>query len=313
MNPQNTFTTRLDVALHAKQPTHSRGQLQKMIKNGQVKVNGIVLCKPSALISIEDVIEYSMSTSPVTSTILDSVYIDLPILYESATCLVIQKPAHLTIHPGNSLQPNEVTFLHGLKYIFEQKKLPWHQSNILVHRLDKDTTGCVLIAKNPQVHTALQQQFANRTIKKEYLAICKGIMEHATALIDAPIGRSTTDRTKMSVSHHTSARPAKTRYHVLCENAAIPASMVLIELLTGRTHQIRAHFQSIHHPLLGDEHYTDKDTKFMNQKHHISQICLHAYKLQFEDNGLQTVTAPIPPEFLQSLQTLELTNYELGV
>lgn len=311
---EETQPLRLDAYLQYHEPQISRSKLQQHIKSGAVQVNNCVTTKPSTMVTSTDVITYTLQPQQEHTSTIEAVALPLEVLYESDNCIVFNKPAGISVHPGHSSTPNEVTFLHGIKAYFEQHSLPFYQSHTLVHRLDKDTTGCILVAKNPEQHAALQAQFAARTVQKKYCTLCNGLLKNTTALISAPIGRSTTDRTKMNVSNHVSARTAQTRYQVVHQNETIGVSLVDIELLTGRTHQIRVHFQSINHPLLGDASYTNKETKLVNQTNHIEQICLHAYSLEFTDgNTTATVTAPLPDYFKQAAKKLHINYSPLGV
>lgn len=308
------MTNRLDTYLQQCEPAMSRSKVQQQIKLGTVHINGIVAKKPSTSVTSEDVISYTFIPEQERPSTIKAIDLNLEVLYESNNCIVFNKPAGISVHPGHSSEPNEVTLLHGIKFYFKQHSLSFLKAHTLVHRLDKDTTGCILIAKNAEQHTILQAQFAARTVQKKYTTLCNGILKNSTALINAPIGRSPTDRTRMSVSSHVSARSAQTRYTVISQNDSRGASLLDIELLTGRTHQIRVHLQSINHPLLGDNSYSNKETKQLSQTEHIDTMCLHAYLLTFKDNKKTvTVTAPLPNYFKKTAQKLQLDYSALGV
>ncbi len=174
---------------------------------------------------------------------------------------------------------------------------------MLVHRLDKDTTGCLLIAKTPKAHAALQKQFADRTIEKMYLTIVSGRPNIPTAMIDAPIGRHGSERTKMSIHQAVNSRSAKTTYRTIA--SAKGASLLECDLHTGRTHQIRVHLASIGHPVLGDETYDSNASHDAGFALHIESLCLHAWRVTFKSEGKNvTVTAPLPETFSAVLQEL---------
>jgi len=221
--------------------------------------------------------------------------------------MVINKPAGISVHPGAGIPADADTILHGIAPLFAERTLPFSSSAVLVHRLDKDTTGCLLIAKNQQAHKELQMQFEHRTVGKTYLAIVAGIPDPPAAIIEASIGRSSHDRTKMTVYGSNRSREAKTTYRTI--SAAREASLIACDLHTGRTHQIRVHMSTIGHPILGDATYTSAAADALSTSHAIHGICLHARTLTFRspaDKKIHTVTAPLPSSFLASLAAFGL-------
>ena len=177
------------------------------------------------------------------------------------------------------MSKEDATILDGLRFLFQDRKLPFSESEVLVHRLDKETTGCLLIAKNPKAHLALQKQFETRTVEKFYLALVAGVPSPKAATIDAPIGRHTGDRTRMSIVQVGKTRNALTTYRTLSSAQGI--ALLSCELHTGRTHQIRVHLQSIGHPILGDEKYGSTASLKITAAMQVDFLCLHAWKLSF--------------------------------
>lgn len=225
----------------------------------------------------------------------------LEILYEDPHCLVINKPAGVAVQPGHGMEPGERTVTHDLP-----------SGSLLVHRLDKETTGCLLIAKNTEAHDLLQRQFAGRTVEKIYLALVTGIPKHSHAIIDAPIGRNIAERTKMGVSRTAKKRDAQTEYRVL--NASNNIALLECKPKTGRTHQIRVHLASIGHPIVGDMKYggvchSERSRTIDTRRRpstplRVTPLCLHAWKLSFDSPvGMRVhIEAPIPKEFKEVLE-----------
>ncbi len=306
-----TTPARLDVFLAEQLTDLSRGRIQKLIKAGVVFVNDKVCTKPSFSLATDDAVRVEMPEEVAADDSpprFDPVQIDLPILYEDEACFVLNKPAGYAAHPGAGMEPDEVTLLHGIAYLFQQKGLPFSAESILVHRLDKETTGCILIAKTPEAHAALQKQFAERTVQKCYLALVAGVPSPPEALIDAPIGRNLTDRTKMSVLRTSVSREAQTTYKVL--DAADTCALVQCELHTGRTHQVRVHMASIGHPLLGDTTYETAQSGKMSHVIGAPRVMLHAWQLGFTSLVTEervNVTAEVPADFSALLNSLGLS------
>ena len=300
---------RLDSFLAKKGATLSRGKAQAAIESGNVTVNDQIVTKASQRLQEGDKVELSEDTRYKihdTKTVPENMH--LPILYEDDACFVIDKPAGLAVHPGAGMAPDERTLLDGLAWLFQKRKLPYRDDSALVHRLDRETTGCLLVAKTPAAHQTLQKQFETRTVQKFYLAIVAGIPEKPSAVIDAPIGRSTVNRTKMAVLGSSAMREAQTTYRTL--STAENAALLLCELHTGRTHQVRIHLFTIGHPLLGDGTYHNELSDRIAQEKGIANLCLHAWRLTFRssaDDKEHTVVADPPEAFADALRVTGLT------
>ncbi len=295
---------RLDQFLAHESGIKSRTKAKKLIEEGRVKVNGKLVLKVSATIRGGDKVEYTLfEGASVPSE--DHSPLALPILFEDDDCFVIDKPAGVAVHPGSGMKKDEVTILSALRPLFKARSLPYSPTEILVHRLDKDTTGCLLIAKTPEVHLKLQKQFQDRSVAKTYLAIVAGVPKPASAMIDAPIGRHGGARTKMAVHRSVKSRSATTTYRTVKKSKE--AALLECDLHTGRTHQIRVHLTAIGHPLLGDETYATKVSKQLSEEYGIRRVCLHAWKLSFESEGKKmNIEAPIPSSLKSTMKLLGL-------
>lgn len=291
----------------------SRARAQHAIEHGLVSVNGEVVRKPAHRLQEGDQVGVeSTSTGADDGKNIAPADLNLEILYEDGSCMTVNKPAGIAVHPGAGMAPGEMTLLNGVAHLFTKRNILFAQESVLVHRLDKDTTGCLLIAKTPAAHLFLQEQFGRRTIKKTYLALVAGIPKFPEATVDAPIGRSTSDRTHMTVFHATGTREAQTTYRIL---ASCPGSdsksknVALLEcnLHTGRTHQVRVHLSSIGHPVLGDGTYTNQLSERISQECDIRSLCLHAWKLAFtspDDEDEHAVEAPLPQSFTRAMEAV---------
>ncbi len=308
------FTTthpgRLDVLIAAQDGKLSRVKIQKAIHDGFVSVNDKIVTKPSLQVPIDSRIRIEGGRSPIPDhpSAIESINQHLTVLYEDSSCMVIDKPAGISVHPGHAADPDEPTLLSGIRFLFEERSLPFSPQSVLVHRLDKPTTGCICVAKSDAAFQHLQKQFEGRTVGKTYLAIVAGVPEHSEADIDAPIGRNLTDRTKMSVLRTSVSRNAKTSYRVV--DAADNCALLECDLHTGRTHQIRVHLSSIGHPVLGDDSYKSGMSNQTADRYGISGLCLHAWTLKFvspEDDKEHSVRAPLPSQFNQALAATGLS------
>lgn len=313
MNPRQAQTItvtsggmRLDQYLGDSAHCRSRSDALRLIKAGSVKLNGKKCLKASVSVKAGDKLELSLPSPPPVRDEKGPT-IPLPVLYEDAACMVIDKPAGIIVHPGHGTKPDDATILTALRPLFRERELPLDESAVLVHRLDKDTTGCLLIAKTPTAHLALQKQFAGREVRKTYLALVAGLPSPAAAVIDAPIGRHKHDRTKMSVMDASSKlREARTTYRTLAygDNAALLAC----DLHTGRTHQLRVHLSTVGHPILGDQTYGTPASIELAEDSGIERICLHAWKFSFTSLKKKRVEviSPVPGALKKALQALEI-------
>ncbi|MDB4979177.1 MAG: RluA family pseudouridine synthase, partial [Candidatus Peribacteria bacterium] len=235
---------RLDAFLASQNIVLSREKAKKLIAAGNVCVNTVIVKKMAYILSADDAVTVKAESNDQQNIAVEPIDQSLPVLFEDDACLVVNKPAGLAVHPGAGMEPGEKTLLNGIAFLFMGRGIPFSEEAVLVHRLDKETTGCLLVAKNAAAHKTLQKQFESRTVEKLYLALVAGIPSPASAVIDAPIGRSSMNRTRMSITGVGSVRHAKTTYRTLVTNMVHSTALVECDLHTGRTHQIRVHLHA---------------------------------------------------------------------
>lgn len=278
---------RLDRLLAAHLPTLSRSRIQAIIRSGGVQHNGKTT-RPSETLRVGDTVTFC-EPDPVPCETAEPEDIPLDILFEDSALIVINKPAGMVVHPGaGNTHGTLVSAL--LHHCGSLSQVGGVERPGIVHRLDKETSGCLVAAKSDAAHQSLANQFASRTIQKTYLAITDTCPRMRTGLIDAPIARHPAHRQKMAISRSGRGREAVTEYRVL----ATKDGQTLIEChpRTGRTHQIRVHLQHLGSPILGDSVY--------GRRKSLSRHMLHAWKLAFQHPitaQTLTLTATPPPEF----------------
>lgn len=253
-----------------------REKVKDFIKDEKIKVNNKKI-KPSYKLILEDEIE--ISDKLFEKEKIEAEKMNLKIIYENEDYAIIDKDENVIVHPAGSIVSG--TLVNGLLDYFGYDNLSHIGGDDrpgIVHRLDKDTTGLMVIAKNNSSYKYLKNLFETRKIDKEYLAICNGIFQKKSGTIQTFMDRDPNNRRKMAVRN--SGRDAISKYEVISENNGY--SLVKIKILTGRTHQIRVHMTHINHPLLGDPVYGNVKHKF-NLDHQL----LHCHKLGFTDkNGI---------------------------
>ena len=277
---------RLDVYLRDRLPDFSRSALQKIIKAGEALVNGRV-AKSSTLIRADDVVEVTLPRATPDEALAEDIPLD--IIYEDDGFIAINKQSKLIVHPARGHWTG--TLINAMLWHAQQTKGtlstgsdPWRPG--IIHRLDRDTTGLILVAKTDEAHWRLAGQFERRTIKKTYLAIVHGELELNSDLIDAPLGIHPRVREKYAVREDI-GKPAQTVYTV----AERFKGFTLVELApkTGRTHQLRIHMAHIGHPIVGDTTYGGYQVslrditggKTGSEEPLIDRQALHAFRLQF--------------------------------
>lgn len=297
------FGLRLDQVLADLFPEFSRSKLKIWIQEGNVTLNGDVITVPRHKIQMEEVICVTAEMDvQVTSEAQD---IDLDIVYEDEHILVINKPADLVVHPGAG-NPSGTILNALLNHVPDIDKVP--RAGI-VHRLDKDTTGLMVVAKTLQAQTHLVDQLQHRVMSREYEAVAIGTMV-AGGIVDAAIGRHPTKRTHMAVREF--GKPAVTHYRVKEKFRA--HTHVRLKLETGRTHQIRVHMAYIKHPLVGDPVYGGRprlpkgaSESFINTLRRFQRQALHAAQLSLfhpETDEWMTWKAPLPEDMVNLLSEL---------
>lgn len=291
---EHDASMRIDKYISEKEEDLSRSRVQGLLQDHVLFVNGSV-CKANYKVKVNDRIhaefedEMSMEATPEA--------MDLDICYEDEDVIVINKPKGIVVHPAAGNQNG--TLVNGLLY--HCKDLSGINGVLrpgIVHRIDKDTTGLLIVAKNDVAHLSLSKQLQTKQVSRLYYALVHGVIEHEFGTIDAPIGRDSKDRQKMAVTSNNS-RDARTHFKVL--ERFDQYTLVECRLETGRTHQIRVHMQYIGHPVVGDEKYSYRKTMSTNGQ------LLHAYSLTFEHPRTHenvTVEAPLPELFTNIVEEL---------
>jgi 23S rRNA pseudouridine1911/1915/1917 synthase len=283
---------RLDRALADLFPSHSRSFLGRLIEEGHVSVDGQVAAKVSQ--HVAQGCEVTIDIPPPAPTELVSQEIPLTILYEDANLVVIDKPAGLVVHPAAGHADG--TLVNAL--VFHVKDLSGVGGELrpgIVHRLDKDTSGVMVIAKNDATHRALSAAWNTDAVRKEYIAVVYGTPASAKGTIDAPIGRDPRDRKRMAVV--SGGRNAITDYEVI--ERLRYASVLRCRLRTGRTHQIRVHLKHLGHPIIGDPVYSGPqwrgipDKKLQKVIAGFGRQALHAARITLP---VGVFSAPVPED-----------------
>ena len=280
--------TRLDVYLAEKHPEFSRSTVQKYIKNGFVKINSVVAKKPKDAVNKADLIEIEIPEKKAEK-------IDFPIIFEDENVIVISKPRGVLTHSKGALN-DEFTVAD----FFESRGSTFAKGTNrvgIIHRLDRETSGVIIGAKNDEAAKKLQKQFSERTTKKNYIAIIKGVLNPKKALIDLPIARNSSVPSTFMV--HAKGKTAQTKYEVLSENEQF--SLVKLTPKTGRTHQLRVHLNYLNHPILGDKVYDKTIAKAEAE----NRMFLHAQSLEItippkngeKDSQRMVFEAEIPEDF----------------
>ncbi len=278
---------RIDRFLADRLPTLSRSRIQALLKSGHVLRNGqpsraSETLRPGDSVAAEE-------PAPVAATTHAAEDIPLDILHEDSDLIALNKPAGIVVHPGAG-NPTGTLVNALLHHCGSLSVIGGVERPGIVHRLDKETSGCLVIARNDATHRSLARQFAGRTVEKTYLAIVDGHPRRSSGEIDAAIGRHPVHRQRMTVTDRPGSRDAFTAWTVL--DSAPGLSLVECRLRTGRTHQIRVHLKHLGTPVAGDPVYGKRGP--------YSRHLLHAYKLSFDHPATGrriTLTAPIPADF----------------
>jgi 23S rRNA pseudouridine1911/1915/1917 synthase len=296
-------SARLDAYLRDRFPAVSRGAIQRLIEEGEIRVNGQKV-KPTHAPHAGESVQVHWPEPRLDRAQPEEM--ELNILYEDAALLVLNKPAGLVVHPASGHEQHTLVnallhYCHGQLSGIGGVARPG-----IVHRLDKETSGCMVIAKNDDTHIALSAQFAARRVEKTYQAIVCGELERDTGEIRAAIGRHPSHRKRMAVNNEL-GREARTSYQVLRRLRG--ATLVRVLLHTGRTHQIRVHFQFLGFPLVGDRVYGSRHNLRLTEQTGYSprRQMLHAMQLCFNHprtGTRMTFEAPLPEDFKDALEAL---------
>ncbi len=288
---------RLDHVVQEHLTGYSRARIQAWIKEGRVRINGSP-AKSSHLLRAGEQVEAEPAESPALSAAAE----DLPIeiLYQDAAVIAVNKPAGLTVHAGAGAHSG--TLVNRLVHHFQLlSQVGGSLRPGIVHRLDKPTSGVILVARNDAAHRNLAEQFAKRSVDKIYLALVQGVVRADSGRLTKPIARDPVRRTRMT-ARVESGRPALTEYRVLERFEGF--TFLQIRLGTGRTHQIRVHMADLGHPVAGDKLYGGNKTT------PAPRMFLHAARIGFTSPAVGervTVEAPLPRELEEWLAGLRLT------
>jgi len=285
---------RLDQFLAKRLPEYSRSRIQQLIRGGFVRINDQTT-RPRQIVRRGDKI--SLREPPVEKIDIRPEPIPLDVLFEDEDIIVINKPAGLTVHPGAGQR--EHTLVNALlSHCVSLSGIGGKERPGIVHRLDKETSGCLVVAKNDIAHRELSKQFAARTVEKIYLALVTGKLRKPAGVIEEKIGRHPVHRQRMRVTS-LRGRTAKTEYRVICSSEQ--ASLIECRLHSGRTHQIRVHLHHLGHAVLGDKVYASRFAK------NFPRQMLHAWKLGFHHprtGELKNFQAPSPEYFKQAVRAV---------
>jgi 23S rRNA pseudouridine1911/1915/1917 synthase len=291
---EGTERIRLDKYLTAVSEL-SRTRIQDLAEKGLITLNGKA-AKSAQKVKAGDVIACDVPEDQPTQILPENIPLD--ILYEDSDIIVINKPKGMVVHPAPGNYSG--TLVNALLYhCTDLSAINGTIRPGIVHRIDKDTTGCIVACKNDKAHVSIASQLEDKTCHREYLALVEGVIEDDAGRIDAPIGRDPRDRQRMAITS-VHSRNAVTHFKVV--ERFKHATLVDCSLETGRTHQIRVHMKYIHHPVVGDEKYGSK-CKLM----HTDGQVLHAYRLTLvhpTTGKVMTFEAPLPEYFSKLIDLL---------
>jgi len=293
----DSMAGRLDKFLVTQFPDYSRSRLQGLISDGFVKVDGIPVAKSGWMVKLGNTVEVTLPPSHPSELIPEDIPLD--VVFENKDLMVVNKPAGMVVHPSAGHETG--TLVHAaLAHAPEMEGIGGEQRPGVVHRLDKETSGLILLAKNDRAHRWLQDQFRLRKVVKIYLALVDGHPPTPTGRIEAPIGRDPSHRKQMAIVPADKGRESETEYRTL---ESFPQYTLLeVHPLTGRTHQIRIHLAFVHCPIVGDTLYGHRHPTLAITRHF-----LHAARLTIRlpgESDARTFSAPLPPELEQVLNSL---------
>jgi 23S rRNA pseudouridine1911/1915/1917 synthase len=306
-------TCRLDAFLAAQLP-HSRSRLAGVIRDGHVQVDGVVVAAPKHKLRGGEAVQVHVPPPPSSELIAQD--LGLPVVHLDDDVIVVNKPTGMVVHPARGHPSGTVVnaVLHLLQPPVEGQMVRGHPVDVtrpgIVHRLDRGTSGVMVVARHPDAHAQLAQQFHDHTIGRRYVCIVLGETREDAGTVDAVLGRHPVDRLRFAVSER--GRHAVTHWNVVGRAKGL-ASLVVCRLETGRTHQIRVHLAHIGMPVLGDPLYGLKrwPTPVRSALGAVAHQLLHAFRLDFDHpaTGVRVgFRAPPPPEFLAVAEALGLSD-----
>lgn len=300
--PEGIRSLRADKALAIAFPEHSRTALQRAFDAGHVLLRGAAIKRDHAVAG-GDVVEFTFPD--VVPMDIKAADIDLDVIYEDKHMLAINKAAGMVVHPGAAT--GDDTLVHALlgHCADTLSGIGGVERPGIVHRLDKETTGVIVVAKTDKAHRALADQFATRSLKKFYVALVAGVPQLLSGTIDSAIARHPTHRHRMTIGE--GGRPARTSWERV-ETFGDIAALMRCQIFTGRTHQIRVHLKSLGHPILGDPLYGWKPDARLPEKQQPQRVMLHAEHLVLTHpvSGKELdLRAPLPQDFVAMMKVLK--------
>lgn len=296
---------RLDRYVADQLPDLSRTYLQQLISDGALLVDGY-LRRPSFKMTPGQVVTLNLPEVEETEIIAEDIPLD--IIFENADILMVNKPAGMVVHPA--VGHSRGTLVNAVLYHAPEISIQGSTRPGIIHRLDKDTSGIMVVAKSDRAQTSLAEQWMAREVQKRYLALVTGVVEEDTATIDAPIGRNTINRQQMATTK--TGKDAITHFNVI--ERFEESTLLEVTIETGRTHQIRVHLNFIGHAVIGDALYGNKVSARLADEFGIKRQFLHAISLGFAMPGSgddRTFEAPLPNELQSVLDQLRAGKEEV--
>jgi 23S rRNA pseudouridine1911/1915/1917 synthase len=294
MKIENSQKGRVDAIL-ARKLNLPRNQIEKLIKNVGIKIDGVFTTKNSTKLNGSETIEYEF-VEVSSKKQCYGVDFDVEVLYEDNYVLVVNKPPFLTVHPAPSVK--EATLVDWLiQKGISLSTISGEERHGIVHRIDKETSGALVVAKTNEAHLGLSKQLEDKSMGRYYLALIDVPIKE-DIIVEKPLGRNPINRLKMAVVEN--GRDAKSAFSPLCLSKDEKTQLISAKLFTGRTHQIRVHLQSLSRHILGDSLYG-----FKSQNSKINRVMLHAYAIYFKhpiSNRYMQVTAPLFDDFKEILE-----------
>lgn len=278
----------------------SRSEASTALAGGSVSVDGQVVTKPSHRLAVGDVVEVAVDPHRVPLEVEADPDVEVPVVHADDDVIVVDKPAGLVVHPGPGHSGS--TLVHGLLARFpELAEVGEPERPGLVHRLDRGTSGLLVVARTSKAYDSLVSQLSSHAVERVYTALVWRHPEHASGVVDAPIGRSRRDPLRMAIA--VDGRPSRTHYHVeRTFTEPVEVALLTCELETGRTHQIRVHLSSVGHPVVGDQLYGGQRSTLA-----MDRPFLHARRLSFVHPGTGEVVefeSPLPADLEAVLSRL---------
>ncbi len=310
--PEHQAGRRIDVVLNEEIVDLSRERVKALVKDSKVTLNGIIVVKPSTPVKAGDKIELRMP--PPVSSQVEAEPLPLEILYEDDHLAVVNKPPGWVVHPAGPLRTG--TLVNALLHHFGTLSTIGGVTRPgIVHRLDKETSGLLIVAKNDFAHQSLSNQFQSREVQKTYWALVHGVPKEREGGIDLPIGRHPKDRKRFAVC--ADGRPAVTRWRLLGSSGEV--SWLEVRILTGRTHQIRVHLRHIGYPVLKDRLYGFRNTRlrggWAQRLRDYPGMLLHAYRVGFTHPAsgvMMTFEVNPPRRFQEAIEEIKGPEIYVG-